>query len=305
MAHFSCFPRRFGAFRPSASNACLPRSQQIDADIESVHGQFLHFVDTDTPLSAEDKSRIGALLTYGTPFTAQTEGDRFVVIPRFGTISPWASKATDIAHNCGLPHVHRIERGIEITVICKKGLLRRPQGAGRRRARRRGRCHLFDRMTETVIASREDAAGLFQELAGQAAALRGHRRTGRAALEEANTSMGLALSEDEIDYLRRRLHAKLGRNPTDVELMMFAQANSEHCRHKIFNADVDDRWREPGQVAVRDDPQYAPAEPAGLDRRVFGQLRRDGRRYGRALVPARARSQASTAAHEALDSRTR
>ncbi|HBD32523.1 MAG TPA: hypothetical protein DC084_02880, partial [Cupriavidus sp.] len=120
MAHFSCFPGALAlsAFRQQRLLAAL---QQIDADIESVHGQFVHFVDSDTPLSAEDQTRIGAMLTYGAPFTAQTEGDRFVVIPRFGTISPWASKATDIAHNCGLTHVHRIERGIEITVICKKG----------------------------------------------------------------------------------------------------------------------------------------------------------------------------------------
>ncbi|MEK7695371.1 MAG: phosphoribosylformylglycinamidine synthase [Pseudomonadota bacterium] len=232
MAHFSCFPGALAlsAFRQQRLLAAL---QQIDADIESVHGQFVHFVDSDTPLSAEDQTRIGAMLTYGAPFTAQTEGDRFVVIPRFGTISPWASKATDIAHNCGLTHVHRIERGIEITVICKKGLLRgrKTLDAGTRAA---VAAHLFDRMTETVIGSREEAAALFQELPAKPLQFI-DISAGRSALVDANTAMGLALSEDEIDYLLDA-YGKLERNPTDVELMMFAQANSEHCRHKIFNA---------------------------------------------------------------------
>lgn len=232
MAHFSCFP---GALALSAfrQQRLLTALKQIDADIESVHGQFLHFVDTDQPLDQADSDRIRALLTYGAPFAEQPEGDRFVVIPRFGTISPWASKATDIAHNCGLSHVHRIERGIEFTVVCKKGLLR-----GRKAldpmTRDAVAALLFDRMTETVVAARDDAAGLFQELPAkplQFVDLSG----GRAALAEANVAMGLALSEDEIDYLVDA-YAKLGRNPTDVELMMFAQANSEHCRHKIFNA---------------------------------------------------------------------
>ncbi|MCZ7009703.1 phosphoribosylformylglycinamidine synthase, partial [Salmonella enterica] len=143
---------------------------------------------------------------------------------------PWASKATDIAHNCGLSHVHRIERGIEFTVICKKGLLR-----GRKTldplTRDAVAALLFDRMTETVVATRDAAAGLFEELPAKPLRfidLAG----GRAALAEANVAMGLALSDDEIDYLVDA-YAKLGRNPTDVELMMFAQANSEHCRHKI------------------------------------------------------------------------
>ncbi|MCA3232323.1 MAG: phosphoribosylformylglycinamidine synthase, partial [Cupriavidus sp.] len=232
MAHFSCFPGALAlsAFRQQRLLAAL---QQVDADIESVHGQFVHFVDSDTPLSTEDQTRIGAMLTYGAPFTAQPEGDRFVVIPRFGTISPWASKATDIAHNCGLTHVHRIERGIEITVVCKKGLLRgrKTLDAGTRAA---VAAHLFDRMTETVIASREEAAGLFQELPAKPLQFI-DISAGRSALVDANTAMGLALSEDEIDYLLEN-YGKLGRNPTDVELMMFAQANSEHCRHKIFNA---------------------------------------------------------------------
>ncbi|MBY4897545.1 phosphoribosylformylglycinamidine synthase [Cupriavidus sp. AU9028] len=232
MAHFSCFPGALAlsAFRQQRLLATL---QQIDADIESVHGQFLHFVDSDQPLSEADSERVRALLTYGAPFAAQPDGDRFVVIPRFGTISPWASKATDIAHNCGLPHVHRIERGVEFTVVCKKGLLRgrKTLDAATREA---VAATLFDRMTEIVVASRDEAAGLFTELPAkplQFVDLAG----GRDALAQANVAMGLALSDDEIDYLVDA-YAKLGRNPTDVELMMFAQANSEHCRHKIFNA---------------------------------------------------------------------
>ncbi len=141
-------------------------------------------------------------------------------MPRLGTISPWSSKATDIARNCGLAEVLRIERGLAYTLEIEGRAERDALAAP-----------LHDRMTETVLASLDDAEQLFRHVAP-----RPLERVARGALREANQRLGLALSEDEIDYLRAAFDA-LGRDPTDAELTMFAQANSEHCRHKIFNAD--------------------------------------------------------------------
>jgi phosphoribosylformylglycinamidine synthase len=147
-------------------------------------------------------------------------------VPRIGTISPWSSKATDIAHHCGLDQVERIERGVaywtdRVLASGEKDLLA-PL--------------IHDRMTETVLESFDDAARLFEHIAPQPLATIDLVREGRAALERANRDLGLALSADEMAYLADHFE-RVGRNPTDVELMMFAQANSEHCRHKIFNAE--------------------------------------------------------------------
>ncbi len=157
------------------------------------------------------------LLRYGEP-PADAKGDHFLVAPRLGTISPWSSKATDIARNCGLAGVRRIERGTLYVV----------DGAG---PRSEIATLLHDRMTETVLAAPEEADALFRHVAPRPLA-----SVPRAALAEANARLGLALSQDEIDYLRAAYDA-MARDPTDAELTMFAQANSEHCRHKIFNAD--------------------------------------------------------------------
>ena len=233
MAHFSCFPgaSALSVFRQQRLLAAL---REIDSDIEAIHGQFVHLVASDRVLSQDEQGYVAALLTYGAPFTAETEGDRFVVIPRFGTISPWASKATDIAHNCGLPQVRRIERGVAYTVTCKKGLLRGRKSLAPEQ-REAVAALLHDRMIETVVATPEDGYRLFDELPAKPLQFVDVQAGGRAALVDANVAMGLALSEDEIDYLVDA-YRTLERNPTDVELMMFAQANSEHCRHKIFNA---------------------------------------------------------------------
>nr|WP_217344429.1 phosphoribosylformylglycinamidine synthase [Noviherbaspirillum sp. L7-7A]MBV0878579.1 phosphoribosylformylglycinamidine synthase [Noviherbaspirillum sp. L7-7A] len=213
----------------------LTQLQGIDAAITGVSARYLHFIDAANTLSSDDEARLGALLTYGEPAVGNEEGDLFVVIPRFGTISPWASKATDIAHNCGMSHIHRIERGVAYRVTVKSGLL----GGARRLADGSAlpvAAALHDRMTEMVLRSADDAVGLFRELAARPLAFVDVLAGGKAALVTANAELGLAMSDDEIDYLMQAF-TEARRNPTDVELMMFAQANSEHCRHKIFNAD--------------------------------------------------------------------
>src|SRR6185437_286109 len=156
------------------------------------------------------------------------EAERLLVVPRAGTISPWSSKATDIAHVCGLAAVERIERGIEYRITARRRL-------GPERLAQLAPA-LLDRMTEMALLDAGEAGRLFGHTAPKPSR-RISLAGGRAALEEANRAMGLALSADEIDYLLASFR-QLGRDPTDAELMMFAQANSEHCRHKIFNA----RW---------------------------------------------------------------
>ncbi|MBK4734569.1 phosphoribosylformylglycinamidine synthase [Noviherbaspirillum pedocola] len=213
----------------------LVQLQAIDPAITGISGRYLHFIDASQALADDDVRRLKALLTYGEDVAGGADGEEFVVVPRFGTISPWASKATDIAHNCGMTQVHRIERGISFHVHLKSGLF---SGAKRLSgtAVEAVSAALHDRMTEMVLRSADDAAGLFRELQPLPLAHVDVMGGGRAALEAANSELGLALSDDEIDYLVNAFTAAK-RNPTDVELMMFAQANSEHCRHKIFNAD--------------------------------------------------------------------
>ncbi|PLZ03713.1 phosphoribosylformylglycinamidine synthase [Burkholderia sp. WAC0059] len=236
MAHFSCFPGA-SALSDFRQTRLLETLGRIDAQIVGVRGQYLHFVSAERALAAEDGAKIEALMHYGTPFEArEARGGTvtFLVVPRFGTVSPWASKATEIVRHCGLGHVRRIERGIEYTVVLKAGLL-----GGKKtlsdEARAALAAALHDRMTESVVDSRDAARHLFDELPARPMQTVDVLGRGRAALEVANGELGLALADDEIDYLVDAF-AKLGRNPTDVELMMFAQANSEHCRHKIFNA---------------------------------------------------------------------
>ena len=220
------------AFR---TQGLLSQLQELDAAIVGVTGRFVHFVDSSVTLTQDDLNRLNGLLTYGEPFSGDAEGDEFVVIPRFGTISPWASKATDIARNCGMAQIKRIERGISYHVRLKSGLLGGTKHLSLELAQQVA-ARLHDRMTESVLSSANDAAGLFRELEAKPLAFVDVMANGKAALVQANSELGLALSDDEIDYL---VHAftQAKRNPTDVELMMFAQANSEHCRHKIFNAD--------------------------------------------------------------------
>ena len=215
------------------AQALLPRLRSISPRIDAVAARHVHWVCADTALERADADKLAALLHYGTPYTGPTDGTLIVVAPRLGTVSPWASKATDIAHNCGAS-VRRIERVTEYRLTLKSGLLGGAKALAAEELRAASAL-LHDRMTESVLLAREDAAHLFDD---QPAVPMQHVDVlgrGRAALLHANTEFGLALSIDEIDYLVSAFTG-LRRNPTDVELMMFAQANSEHCRHKIFNA---------------------------------------------------------------------
>ena len=227
------------AFR---SQRLLSQLQAVAPSIAAVQARFYHFIDASAPLSTDDTNRLSAMLTYGEPAPeALYEGvtEEFFVIPRLGTISPWASKATDIAHNCGMAHVHRIERGVAYSVVLKGGILGTGIGAPKKLGAEESAqvaALLHDRMTETVLRNADEAQLLFRELEGKALEQIDVLGQGREALLRANTELGLAMSIDEIDYLHEAF-TRAQRNPTDVELMMFAQANSEHCRHKIFNAD--------------------------------------------------------------------
>ncbi|CAN0548584.1 unnamed protein product, partial [Ectocarpus sp. 8 AP-2014] len=203
--------------------------------VEALSAHYVHFVDVHSngghqELDDASRERLAQLLDYGTHTSVEVpdHAQRFLVVPRLGTQSPWSSKATDIAHNCGLHQISRIERGIEYRVSFTASLDNENLMALT--------ALLHDRMTETVLADAAEAVKLFAQHdpapLGSVDILEG----GREALATANQMLGLALAEDEIDYLVDAFN-ELGRNPSDVELMMFAQANSEHCRHKIFNAD--------------------------------------------------------------------
>lgn len=195
---------------------------------------FVYFLTSNRGLSPLEEKHLQVLLNEaGQPAVAIPEGEHFLITPRPGTISPWSSKASDILHNAGLGAVGRIERGRMISLHCDRSLTGSERGVLADL--------LHDRMTEAVFPSVDDAAILFNEEPPRPLTTIDISADADAALQTANSELGLALSDDEIHYLVES-YAELGRNPTDVELMMFAQANSEHCRHKIFNADwiIDD-----------------------------------------------------------------
>ena len=214
--------------------AMLPRLQSVNARIAGVAARHVHWVWSDAELARDEHDKLLGLLRYGDDYAGPIEGTLIVVAPRLGTVSPWASKATDIARNCGSV-VRRVERVTEYRLTLQRGLLggTKTLTAVELQA---AAALLHDRMTESVLPTREDAVHLFDEQLAVPMAHVDVLARGRDALVEANTDFGLALSDNEIDYLVASFTG-LARNPTDVELMMFAQANSEHCRHKIFNAE--------------------------------------------------------------------
>ncbi|UZX56159.1 phosphoribosylformylglycinamidine synthase [Yersinia ruckeri] len=209
-------------------NKLLSRCQDAHLPVSDIYAEYTHFADVSAPLGADEHAKLQRLLKYGPSLPEHApQGRLLLVTPRPGTISPWSSKATDIAHNCGLSQVLRLERGLAFYIDAAELTEAQWQQLG---------ILLHDRMMETVFTDLQQAAQLFahhQPAPVQRVDILGE---GRVALEQANTRLGLALAEDEIDYLLTAFTG-LGRNPTDIELYMFAQANSEHCRHKIFNAD--------------------------------------------------------------------
>ncbi len=215
-------------------NQLLKSCGEVQLPVTDIYAEFTHFADLSAPLVDQELEILTKLLTYG-PSIQEHEptGQLILVTPRPGTISPWSSKATDIAKNCGLTQIKRLERGIAYYI---EGDLSQEQLS-------EVAALLHDRMMDTVFSSMENAAQLFvAEAPGEMSSV-DILNGGREALVAANIELGLALAEDEIDYLVENF-TKLNRNPNDIELMMFAQANSEHCRHKIFNAD----WTIDGEV---------------------------------------------------------
>lgn len=207
----------------------LSNLQAIDAFVSALATEFVYFIETDSDLSEADLAKVNHLLNEDSQFIASEQtGSLILTVPRPGTISPWSTKATDIAHNCGLDNIQRIERGmayyIESTDVLSQQKLEELSAS------------LYDRMIEAVLFDFNQAESLFTHATPAEFKSVDILAQGKQALEQANIQLGLALAEDEIDYLVENF-TKLERNPTDVELMMFAQANSEHCRHKIFNAD--------------------------------------------------------------------
>jgi phosphoribosylformylglycinamidine synthase len=213
---------------PAYSNSRLQRLAErcraILPNLRSLSAEHWYYVELQGPLSAADGARLRDLLGAHPAKGEELGGELILVTPRLGTISPWSSKATEIARNCGFAPILRVERGIAYHVDAARADVAALLPL------------LHDRMTESVLAGHEEARALFRHVEPQPLAEIDLRGRGKPALAAANAALGLALSEDEIDYLAENF-LRLGRNPTDVELMMFAQANSEHCRHKIFNAE--------------------------------------------------------------------
>ncbi len=223
-------PFRFDKLRQSL--------QSVAPAITGVYAEYWHFVALTRALSEAERDVLEQILSYGPGAQGgDARGDLLLVVPRIGTISPWSSKATNIARSCGLAAVERIERGVAWYF----------RKAGWHPLETQERASVLplihDRMTETVLSDLDGVSRLFEHHAPAPMTCVDVLDGGRAALEQANGTLGLALSSDEIDYLYEQF-TRMGRNPTDVELMMFAQANSEHCRHKIFNA----RWVIDGKV---------------------------------------------------------
>lgn len=208
----------------------LASVKQLAPAVNSLQTAYVHFVHLREQLTEDETACLHNLLDYGQSGQENPEGHLLLVTPRSGTISPWSSKATDIAHNCGLKKVIRMERGTAWHLMAVQGQTLSNDQIEKIKP------VIHDRMTETVLADFDQAASLFAKTQPAPMLNIDIMTHGKDALIGANQSMGLALSEAEIDYLLENFR-KLARNPTDVELMMFAQANSEHCRHKIFNAE--------------------------------------------------------------------
>lgn len=211
----------------------LADAKKISSKVESISAQYIHVVEIDQELNSKQEQIIKSLLNYNREYgLAQPKGHTFITVPRVGTISPWSSKATDIIRNMGVNEVKRVERvvlfGVEGQVFATE--LKEIENL------------VHDRMVEEIFSSKEDLQRLFEARTPKALEFINVLENGQQAIKDADKKLDLALSEQEIAYLSAE-YAKLGRNATDTELYMFAQANSEHCRHKIFNA----KWTIDGQ----------------------------------------------------------
>ncbi|TBR37600.1 phosphoribosylformylglycinamidine synthase [Marinomonas agarivorans] len=208
----------------------LTKLDKLGVAVTDLTAQYLHLVSLKEgidELGADDMAKLEDILNYGAKAELVSATQQLIIVPRLGTISPWSSKATDILQNCGLTDVARVERGIQYHIYTETPLSSDELDLVK--------TVLHDRMTESVLSSIDQASTLFKHSEPAPFSCVDILSGGRPALEQANQALGLALAEDEIDYLVASF-IELGRNPSDVELMMFAQANSEHCRHKIFNA---------------------------------------------------------------------
>jgi len=209
----------------------LRNLQIINNQIKDIHSQYIHIIWCEKKITATHKAVLEKILYYGPRAQALTFKNNIIItMPRPGTISPWASRATDIANHCGLFHIKRIERAIAVYIELKNETLLS------KNEKKVLSVSLHDRMTEVSIFNLDDTQSLFSFLPPKPIQYAEIIESGKQVLIDFNKKLGLALSEDEIDYLFDYF-TSIKRNPTDVELMMFAQANSEHCRHKIFNAD--------------------------------------------------------------------
>ena len=217
------------AMSPFRLEKLLSNIQHNFPQVKKLSAQYRHLVELNAPLSELQTQHLELLLKYGpTDTVVNSEKPSVWVVPRFGTISPWSTKATDIAHHCNLGSVKRIERGVAWFIDWEGG---RPDHSTLAAIA----AVFYDPMIETLVFDYVELEKLFAETEPQPLITVAMIAQGKKALHSANLSLGLALSEDEIDYLYQQF-TSLGRDPTDVELMMFAQVNSEHCRHKIFNA---------------------------------------------------------------------
>ena len=220
MIHIHQGIRALSTFKIKALQSKINNAQ---SDLELLGAEYIHFAHLNTPLTAEQTQHLEHLLSYAPKFENHS-ANSLIIIPRLGTISPWSSKATDILHLCDISSIDRIERGI---IYHFNHAIKDTQSVLN---------VVMDKMTESVLDSVKQAVSIFDNFEPQPFSSVDILSQGRKALEETNQTLGLALSSGEIDYLVESF-TKLNRNPNDIELMMFAQANSEHCRHKIFNAD--------------------------------------------------------------------
>ena len=220
MIHIHQGIQALSAFKVKALQSKLNKTQE---NLELLGAEYIHFAHLNTPLTVEQTQHLEHLLSYAPEFEKRN-GNSLIIIPRLGTISPWSSKATDILHLCDIQSIDRIERGI---IYHFNDAIDNTQSVLN---------IIMDKMTESVLDSVKQAVSIFDNFEPKPFSSVDILGQGKEALEQTNQTLGLALSSGEIDYLVESF-TKLNRNPNDIELMMFAQANSEHCRHKIFNAD--------------------------------------------------------------------